>query len=293
MISKVKLLSINTVVACFFTVWLAITLGSCGNTRQLTYMQGQFDTTKLSQVVKTEPIIQKGDLLSIVVYSDNPAATALYNQSISPVSGGGGASGGGAGGGSNTNSGGGTGSTTGATSGLTSPSSPGYLVDEAGNLPFQGLGLLHVEGMTKQQLKNLLDSKLKDTLLTNPYYSIRFLNYKFTMLGEVTKPGVYNIPGEHISIFEALGLCGDLTFFGRRDNVLIIRESEGVRTFQRVDLTKPDVMASPYFYLQQSDVVYVEANKKKIAANDQITARNISIAATIVSTLAILYSIFK
>ena len=287
---KGRPISIHFGVALTVCVWLAFTLSSCGNTRQLTYIQGQFDTAKLSQIVKTEPVIQKGDLISIIVYSDNPAATALYNQAIAP-----GAASSAAGlGGTNTNSGGGTGSTTGATqSSVSSPSSPGYLVDESGNIPFQGLGLLHVEGLTKQQLKDTLDSKLKDSLLSQPYYSIRFLNYKFTMLGEVSRPGVYNIPGERISLFEALGLCGDMTFYGRRDNVLVIREAQGKRTFQRVDLTKPDVMESPYFYLQQSDVVYVEANKKKAVASDQVTARNVTLAATIVSTLAILYSIFK
>lgn len=286
---KVKSISIHFGVALAVLAWLTFTLSSCGNTRQLTYIQGQFDTAKLSQIVRSEPIIQKGDLISIIVYSDNPAATALYNQAVAP-----GASSSAGVGGTNTNAGGGTGSTTGATSSsVTSPSSPGYLVDESGNIPFQGLGVLHVAGLTKQQLKDTLDSRLKDSLLSHPYYSIRFLNYKFTMLGEVNRPGIYNIPGERISLFEALGLCGDMTFYGRRDNVLVIREAEGKRSFQRIDLTKPDVMASPYFYLQQSDVVYVEANKKKAVASDQVTARNVTIAATIVSTLAILYSIFK
>jgi polysaccharide export outer membrane protein len=139
----------------------------------------------------------------------------------------------------------------------------------------------------------LLDSKLKDTLLNNPYYSIRFLNYRFTMLGEVTRPGVFNIPGERISLLDALGLAGDLTFFGRRDNVLIVRENNGKREFARLDLTKPEILVSPYFYLQQSDVVIVEPTKKKIATNDQVTARNVSIAASIVSTIAVVYSILK
>ena len=267
-------------------VILAAMCSSCGNTRQLVYMQGKFDTAALSQVTITEAIIQKGDLLSIVVYSDNPGATALYNQSLiitnsSAISGG------------NTNAGGGTGSTSGAQSGVASPTTPGYLVDEQGNIHFQGLGLLHIEGLTKAKLKDLLDFKLKDTLLNNPYYSIRFLNYRFTMLGEVAKPGVFNIPGERISLLDAVSLAGDLTFYGRRDNVLIIRENQGKREFARLDMTKPEILASPYFYLQQSDVVIVEPTKKKIAANDQLTVRNVSIAATIISTFAIVYSIFK
>lgn len=263
----------------------ACLLPSCGDTRHITYMQGKFDTAALSQVQIPEPTIQKGDLISIVVYSDNPTATALYNQSVIISS---------AASTSNTanNGGGGTGSLAGAQTTTASPTTPGYLVDENGNITFQGLGLLHIEGLTKTELKHTLDSCLKP-FLTHPYYSIRYLNYKFTMLGEVSRPGVFSIPGEHLSLFEALGMAGDLTFYGRRDNVLIIREWDGKRQYQRLDLTKPEVMASPFFYLQSGDVVYVEPTKKKVAASDQVTVRNVTIAASVVSTLAILYSIFK
>ncbi|HMH23170.1 MAG TPA: polysaccharide biosynthesis/export family protein [Puia sp.] len=263
---------------------LAVMISSCGNTRQLVYMQGKFDTARLSQIPFNEAVIQKGDLLSIIVYSDNPSATALYNQSVIIA--------GANVGGGNTNPGGGTGSTSGALMGVGSPTVPGYLVDEEGNIQFQSVGILHVEGLTKAKLKELLDSKLK-AYLNNPYYGIRFLNYRFTMLGEVTRPGIFNIPGERISLLDALGLAGDLTFFGRRDNVLVIRETNGKREFARLDLTKPEILASPYFYLQQSDVVVVEPTRKKIAANDQITARNVAIGVSIVSALAIIYSIFR
>jgi polysaccharide export outer membrane protein len=273
------------VLTCFFS--------SCGNTRQLTLMQGQFDTARLNQINIPEPVIQKGDLIGIVVYSDNPTATALFNQpviaanNITPVQTSGGNSGGGAGGTGQ----GGSGSTTG-TLVAPSPTTPGYQVDEKGDIEFQGLGHLHIEGLTKAQLRALLDSKLQE-FLKNPYYSIRFLNYRFTVLGEVNHPGVYGIPGEHVSILEALGLAGDLTFYGRRDNVLFIRQNNGKREFARLDLTKPEILASPYFNLQQNDVVIVEANRKKVVASDQVTTRNVTIAASIVSTLAILYSIFK
>jgi polysaccharide export outer membrane protein len=150
-----------------------------------------------------------------------------------------------------------------------------------------------VEGLTKAKLKDTLDSRLKNTYLNNPYYSIRFLNYRFTMLGEVQHPGIFSIPGEHVSMLEAIGLAGDLTLYGRRDNVLIIRENEGKREWARLDLTKPQMMASPYYYLQQNDVVYVEATKKKLAANDQSTTRTVTIAATVISTLAIILTLLK
>jgi len=263
-------------------VALSIMFSSCGSTRPYVYMQGSFDTAALSKVKITDPVIQKGDLISIIVYSDNPEVTKIYNQALIA--------------GAQSGAAGIAGSAEASVSqapGGASPTTPGYLVDDNGNIEFQGLGLLHIEGLNRGSLKALLDKKLKDTLLNNPYYSIRFLNNRFTMLGEVSHPGIFSIPSEHINLMEAIGLAGDMTFYARRDNVLVIREQNGKREFARLDVTKPEVMASPYFYLQQNDIVYVEQNKKKANANDQITARNISITLGIASTFAIIYSIFR
>jgi len=266
-------------------VVLSIMFSSCGTTRPYVYMQGTFDTAALSKVKITDPVIQKGDLISIIVYSDNPDATKIYNQTLigatqSNIS-------------ASTSSSANTADAGISQSSGISPTAPGYIVDENGNIEFQGLGLLHIEGLTRTSLKNLLDSKLKDTLLTNPYYNIRFLNNRFTMLGEINKPGVFTIPSDHINLLEALSLAGDMTFYARRDNVLVVREQNGKREFARLDVTKPEVMASPYFYLQQNDIVYVEQNKKKANANDQITTRNISITLAIASTFALVYSILR
>ena len=250
-------------------------LCSCGTTRPYVYMQGSFDTATLSKISAADPVFQKGDLVSIVVYSDNPVATQIYNQQLITVASG-------------------AGSVVGESSGLgSSPTAPGYLIDENGNIEFQGLGLLHIEGLTRAGLKTLLDSKLKDSLLKNPYYNIRFLNNRFTMLGEINKPGIFSIPSDHINLLEALSMAGDMTFYGRRDNVLVIREQNGKREWARLDVTKPDIMGSPYFYLQQNDIVYVEQNRKKSAASDQLTIRNVSIATSLVSVVAILFTVFK
>ncbi len=264
--------------------FLLVLCSSCANTRHLTYVQGSFDTAALSVYKVPETIIQKGDILNIIIYSDNPLATALYNQTILGAGGGGSS----IQGSSSPNSG--------ATSTPSSPTTSGYLVDDNGNIQMQGLKSFHVDGLTKQQLMDTLNRQLDEKNggpLMNPYYTIRFVNLHFTLLGEVTHPGNFNIPGEHVNLFEGLGMAGDMTFYGRRDNVLIIRVNNGKREFQRLDLTKPDVFKSPYYFLQQGDVVYIEANHKKIAANDQVTARNVSLAATIISTIAIIYSIFR
>jgi len=248
-------------------VLLSFLFSSCGTTRPYTYMQGSFDTAALSKVKITDPVIQKGDVISITVFSDNPDATKIFNQSLAPAGGG-------------------------ATI-VNSSTPPGYLIDGNGDIDFQGLGLLHIEGLTISKLKQLLDSKLKDTLLLNPYYTVRFLNYRFTMLGEIGRPGIFNIPSDHINLLEAFAMGGDLTYFSRRDNILIIREQNGKREWGRLDVTKPDIMASPYFYLQQNDIVIVEQNRKKSASSDQLTTRNLGIITTIVSTLVVLYSLLR
>lgn len=260
-----------------FFAWLSIiaavaVFSSCGNIRKLQYMQGAFDTSKLSSYAVPVPVIQKGDLLSITVFSDNPAATALYNQSLVT---------------SSTNIGGTMGST-----GIPPATSPGYLVDEEGNIQFQGIGKLHVEGLTKSSLTDLLNSKLKD-LLQNPYYNIRFLNYKITLVGDIARPGVYSIPSERVNIIEAIGLAGDLNITARRDNILIVREQNGKREFGRIDLTKPDIFTSPFYQLQQNDMIYVDLSKAKAAAGDQTTLRNVSITTSIVSAVAIIITIFR
>jgi len=257
--------------------FLSTIFSSCGTTRPYVYMQGQFDTAALSKVKVTDPIMQKGDIISVIVYSDNPDATKIYNQSLisAPST-------------SSTIAGSEVAQVAGS-----SPTVPGYLIDEKGNIEFQGLGLLHVEGLTRDGLKDLLDSKLKDSLLINPYYNIRFLNNRFTILGEVTRPGIFNIPSDHINLLEALGLAGDMTFYGRRDNILVIREQNGKREYGRMDLTKPEVMLSPYFYLQQNDIVLVEQNKKKSIVNDQVTTRNLSIATSIIYTIVLVYSLLR
>lgn len=246
-------------------ILLALAITSCGSTKNLQYMQGSFDTSKLSTYNFPVPVIQKGDLLAITVFSDLPSATAIYNQSVIGIQSGGVSAGG---------------------------SVPGYLVDESGNIDFQGIGKLNVEGLNKAALTDLLNAKLTK-FLTNPYYNIRFLNYKITIIGDVAKPSVYNIPSERINLLEAIGLAGDLNVTARRDNVRIIREVNGKREFGSIDLRRPDIFTSPFYQLQQNDVVYIDFNKNKAAANDIITLRNVSVATSVVSTLAILYSILR
>ena len=259
-----------------FLLISGVLLFSCRTTRSVQYLQGPIDTVALSRVSLPEPLIQKGDLVGITVYSDNPEATAVFNQQMNTTLASGAASG---------------------TTGTTSQSMPGYLVDANGNIRFQMLGELHVEGLTKMGLEALLKEKLGGKYLSNPYFNIRFLNYKFTILGEVTRQGVYSIPGDRISILEGLGMAGDMTLYGLKDSIMVVREINGKRSFGYLDVSKPDVFTSPYYYLQQNDVVIVKASPKKPDVSEQTANRNFSRAATISSILLsltlVLVQIFK
>ena len=140
----------------------------------------------------------------------------------------------------------------------------GYLVDKNGEIDFPVLGKIKVEGISRNDLAELLKEKLS-VYLKNPIVTIQFQNFKVTILGEVKNPGSYKVASERVSILDALGMAGDLGINGKRKNVLVMREQGDEKIFTRVDLTSSEFIDSPFFYLQQNDVVYVEPNKGRIA----------------------------
>jgi polysaccharide export outer membrane protein len=173
------------------------------------------------------------------------------------------------------------------------PSSHVYEVDHEGMIYFPQLGRLKLDGLTKEGIIDLLNSKLKDKFLSNPYYSIHFINLKITVFGDVNKPGVYPLTRSDFNIFEALTVAGDLTYYGNRENILVIREVNGKRLFGRVDVTSSDVFNSPYYYLQQNDMVFVDMRKGKVNGTDQAWLRNASLLISLLTTVTILVNIFR
>jgi polysaccharide export outer membrane protein len=224
-----------------------LALGSCVNTKNSVYFLNQKDTTLLTSISVPETIIQKNDLLGISVSSLNPAATAIYNNpNIIYAS-------------------------TSTVNGQTLQSS-GYLVNPEGYIQFPILGNIKASGLTGNQLREQIVKALTDKkLLVDPIVSVRQLNFKVTVLGEVSNPSVINVPNEKISLLEALGLAGDITVFGKRDNVLIIREEDKKKIIRRLNLNSSELFNSPYYYLKSNDVVYVEANKAKVGSSSRST----------------------
>lgn len=140
----------------------------------------------------------------------------------------------------------------------------GYLVDVNGDIDFPVLGKLHVAGLSRLQLKEMIKQKLiEEDLIKDPVVTVQFLNYKVSVMGEVARPGSFTIEGDRVTLLEALSMAGDLTIYGRRDRVAVIREKGGKRTVLFHDLRSSDIFASPCYYLQQNDIVYVEPNRTK------------------------------
>ncbi len=230
-----------------FLLMLLISITSCTNTRKAVYFSGQ-QTGSFQPPAMPKPVIQNNDLLNITVSSLNPEASAVFNQP---------------GGANNTNN------SNMQPTATTTPAN-GYLVDGEGNIQFPFLGTVKASGMTKDELKDKLTKSMVDKkLLVDPIISVRFLNFKVTVLGEVAHPTVVTVPSESITLLEALGLAGDLTIYAQRDNVLVIRDENGKKVTHRLNLNSNELFSSPYYYLQSNDVVYVEPNKAKVASTSR------------------------
>jgi polysaccharide export outer membrane protein len=239
---------------------------SCKGPQQLpSYLDNVIDTTGKPTLPVPELRIEKNDLLSIQVYSlsTDPKIDMLYNYP--------------------------------APEGEKSPVG-GFLVDGDGNLEYPRLGIIHAEGMTKAELAAEIKKRLTEPveLLRSPSVIIRFINFRVTILGEVAKTGSIPVPGERLTILEAIGLSGDVTKYGKKTAVKVIREVDGKREIGIIDLTSEKVFESPYYNLKQNDVILVEARKDRSnPENQQIVAQRISFALGVITSAAFIYNIFK
>ena len=224
----------------FLIICLGFMLGSCEMNRQLAYFSSNRDTTLVVNQKDFEPIIQTGDILFIAVTSLDPSSSAVFNFSIS-----------------GTSNGPGMGMTQ-----LPQNTTLGILVNTDGSIDLPKVGKVMVQGKTKQQVREFLTTALMP-YLKEPVVTVRFMNYRVTVLGEVNHPGNIPILNERVSILEALGLAGDLTMYGNRNNILLIHERNGVKETKRLTLQDYSIFSSPYYYLQSNDIIYVEPNKAK------------------------------
>ena len=240
-------------------VFFAVLIGSCASPEKARYFNNLPEAEYRMPNDNPDPIIQKGDILNITVSSLNPSENAVYNAPINSVA-----------------------SANNATSiaDLT-----GYLVTPDGKITFPVIGELKAAGSSKRQLRDDIVNQLTSKqLLLNPVVTIRILNFRVTVLGEVGRPNVINVPNEKISVLEAIGLAGDMTLYAKRDNILLIRSEEGKKITRRLNLETDAIFRSPYYYLKSNDIVYVESNKAKV----QSTSRSNQLLPIILSGLAFL-----
>lgn len=178
-----------------------------------------------------------------------------------------------------------------ATAGGEDPNSLKYLVDASGLINMPLVGEIPVLGLPTQDARDTIAARLSK-YLRSPIVNVRISNFRFSVLGEVNKAGTYSIPYEQMSILEALGQAGDLTKYGNRDNVLIIRQTNGVRTYGRINLHQRDLFQSPFYYLQQNDIVYVEPLKAKVGDTADGTTKVLQWALPVVSVVGLIASFF-
>lgn len=251
---------------------LSTALTSCVSNKKIAYFQDiqTVDQAQLENATKfTEPIIQPDDILSINIFTLNPQSGAIVNQAAS-----------------NTVLGGG------ANTAVAAQQVAGFLVDRNGDVELSLIGKIKVMGLTTYQARELIREKAA-VVYKEPNVQIRFSNFKVSVLGEVNAPSAYTLPNEKVTILDALSLAGDLTIYGRRENVLIVRDNNGKKEFARLNLNSSEIFNSPYYYLRQNDVVYVEPNKRRVAATNSAQVQTISVLASVLSVIIVAITSFK
>lgn len=241
-------------------------LAACSAPKNVTYFRDIPDTIKQKEVQQAAyytPVIQPDDILQVSVQTLDPAATAMLNQPA----------------------------VTQAAPATTPAAAPvsGYLVDKEGYVILPLIGKVLVKGKTTDVVRDEIQTKAA-AFYKDPVVNVRFANFKVTVLGEVAKPSTYVMPNEKVTLLDAIGMAGDLTIYGKRENVLLIREKNGAKEFVRFNLNESNLFTSPYYYLRQGDVIYVEPNKSKVASTDMAQVKRITIMTSILSLLIVAVS---
>ena len=251
---------------CLSTIFM---ISSCISRKNVTYLENvsSAQQSTLDQVATfTEPVIQADDILAVSINTIDPTSAAVVNQAGTNIS---------------------VTSSSGSNTGREQVS--GYLVDKSGEIELSLIGKVKVAGLTTSQAKELIREKASRDL-KNPNVTVRFANFKVSVLGEVNRPTVYSLPNEKVSILDVLSLAGDLTIFGRRDNIMIIRDVNGKKEFGRLNLNNTDIFKSPYYFLKQNDVVYVEPNNSKVFQLNNSTRTLAALILSAVSTIVLIYT---
>ena len=243
-------------------------LTGCTAPKEILYFQDidTFDAKKIE--AEYEPVIMKDDKLQIIISGPDKSVVMPYNFTLS---------------------------TNPSTGYNTTQSVVPYLVDSQGYIDMPGLGRIKVEGMRRVDLVNHITKLLTEQgLVKEPVVSVSFLNFRITVLGEVKAPGTYTMPSERATVLQALGMAGDLLITADRHDIILIRDVDGKQTHYNIDLTKSDILNSPYFYMHQNDVLYVPQSATRVAQGTMATgiwSTVLSSMTTLVTVLTFLFTI--
>lgn len=251
----------------FFALFILLVLPSCVGQRRLSYLRtvdaSSADSINKGYVEQREQIFRAGDQLVVIVQALDPEAAAPFNLMLTP-------------------------NMTPHADNMTISSGAQYqpyIVDPLGNIEMPILGQVHVDGLTYTELRQQLITRLTP-LLASPNVTIMLNGAHVTLLGEVTRPGKYALSTQRTTIFDALAMAGDLTIYGKRQNILVTREEAGKMVFGRINLGDPAIYSSPFYYINQNDVIYVEPNNARA-----LSSQNISLYLSMVTTLASLVTV--
>ena len=242
-----------------FMLLAVVLLASCTSYKSVPYLQNSDEINPdYATLQPYDARIMPKDLLTITVNTTDPQAAAPFNLTTqTPYN---------------------VAQTDNVT---TTPTLQQYLVDNSGNINFPVLGSLHLGGLTKNQAEALITERLGAYLKETPVVTVRMVNYKISVMGEVTRPGTFTVSNEKINVLEALAMAGDLTIYGIRDNVKLIREDEqGRRSIYTLNLNDANLVLSPYYYMQQNDILYVTPNKAKAKNSDIGNSTTLWVSAT-------------
>ena len=237
---------------------------SCVSEGEILYVQ-DIDTALTERELNYESIIKKDDILRIIVTSENMKLVQPFNQMINPT----------------------------ADNDLSITSQNklfGYLVNNEGNISFPLLGDVLAAGVSRKDLKNNIQERLRNEYVKDATVDLRVVNFKITVLGEVNRPGNYNFTHNRITLLQAIGMAGDLTIYGNRKNITVLRDVDGVQKVNKLDLTKSDFIDSEYYYLQQNDVIIIEPNNAQVQAAgfNRNASLYVSVASVLLSLIVIL-----
>ncbi len=261
-------------------VFGAVALNSCTSLKNYKYFEDipNADAVQLETSTYHEPVIKSDDILFIAIQTVDPAASNSINSLNTQTS-----------------AAGGFPNTVASSNTVTGNQGSiyGYLVDKQGIVTIPVIGNMHLAGLTTSQARDLIQEKAV-RFFKNASVIVRFGNFKVTVLGEVEHPGTFTVTNEKVTVLDALGMAGDMTIYGRRDNVLMLRrQNDGSVLAVRLNFNNSSLVKSPYYYMQQNDELYVEPSKTKVTASDASQARNIAIITSVLTVLVVLLTRVK